>query len=264
VALLPLPHYFNKRNGVKMTGLVLIVGLIIGSFLNVCIYRIPRKESIAWPSSHCPSCRYVLKWYDLFPVVTYIALRGKCRQCRSNISIQYPLVELLTGISFVLVYLKFGLSWLLLSKLVFIILLIVIGIIDLEHMIIPNTIVVFGSLLGLAFTFLPGSPSLVLALVSGLGASLFFLLIWFFKGMGMGDVKLAFMLGLFLGCPNITISIFLAALLGSVSGIILISLKGGSRKTPVPFGLFLAIGSIITVFYGQEIVTWYLTFIGLY
>ena len=238
--------------------------MLIGSFLNVCIYRIPRRESIAWPASHCPECGYVLKWYDLFPVLSYLMLRGKCRQCRSHISRRYPLVEALTGVLFAAAYLKFGLAWLLLNRLVFICLLIVVALIDLEHFIIPNKIVLPGALAGLILTLIPGSHSFLNALGSGVGAALFFFLIWFFypQGMGEGDVKLALMLGAFLGWPQIAAAIFLASLTGSVGGIAVIVIKGGNRKTPVPFGLYLAIGSILALLYGPEFLSLYLQFIG--
>jgi leader peptidase (prepilin peptidase) / N-methyltransferase len=247
-----------------MSFTILILGLLIGSFLNVCIYRIPRKESIAWPGSHCPGCGYVLKWYDLLPILSYLFLRGKCRQCRSNIALRYPLVELITGLLFLAAYSNYGLGWILLSKCVFICLMLVIGLTDLEHYIIPNIIVFPGIVVGLLIAILPGPLTLTNALASGIGAGLFFFIIWFFypKGMGEGDVKLALMLGTFLGWPNIALAIFLSSLLGSVGGVITVAIKHGDRKTPIPFGLYLALGSLITAFYGQQLLQLYLNLIG--
>lgn len=242
----------------------LFLGLIIGSFLNVCIYRIPRKESIAWPGSHCPECGYVLKWYDLIPVISYLLLRGKCRQCRSHISLRYPLVELLTGLLFWAAFLKFGLSFLLLTRLLFICLLIVIALIDVENLIIPNVVVLPGAVAGLLSLLAPGSPGLIGGIASGFGAALCFFLIWFFypQGMGEGDIKLALMLGLFLGWPQTGVAVFLAALTGTVGGLAVILFQGGSRRTQIPFGLFLALGSLISIFFGSKLVAVYLHLIG--
>ncbi|HEX3015938.1 MAG TPA: prepilin peptidase [Desulfobacteria bacterium] len=246
------------------TFIVLLFGLIIGSFLNVCIYRIPRQESIAWPGSHCPDCGYVLKWYDLFPVLSYIFLGGKCRQCRSHISWRYPLVEALTGMLFVLAYRYDGLSAGLIVHLVFLCLLVVIAFIDLEHLIIPNKLVLPGTVLGLLFTLITHSPTPISGFLSALGAGLFFFIIWFFypQGMGEGDIKLALMLGAFLGWPLIPIAIFIAALSGTIVGVIYITTKGGGRKTQIPFGTFLAFGSVVALFYGERLVSSYLRLIG--
>jgi len=202
----------------------------------------------------------------MLPVLSYIILRGKCRQCRSHITLRYPLVEAITGLLFLACYIKFGISWTLVSRLVFICFLIVIALIDLENLIIPNIIVFPGALAGLLLTFLSGSPSWFSGILSGLGAGLFFFLIWFFypAGMGEGDVKLVLMLGLFLGWPGIGIAIFLSALAGSVAGGISIALKGSGRKTQIPFGLYLAIGSTAALFFGDRLVTWYLNFLGIY
>jgi leader peptidase (prepilin peptidase) / N-methyltransferase len=240
----------------------IVIGLLIGSFLNVCIFRIPRKESIAWPASHCPGCGYVLKWYDLVPVLSYILLRGKCRQCRSHITLRYPVIELVTGIVFTLLYFKYGFTWLLLSRLVFACLLIVVAFTDLEHYIIPNVVVVPGALLGLASSFLPGAVSPLNSLGAGIGAALFFLVIWLVypKGMGLGDVKLALMLGTFLGWAQVALAIFLASLIGTLIGGALILIKG--KRILLPFGLFLAIGSLMSLLYGQELLSLYLGIIG--
>ncbi len=247
-----------------MSIIFLLFGLIIGSFLNVCIYRIPRRESVAWPGSHCPACGCVLKWYDNIPLLSYLFLTGKCRQCRSHISWRYPLVEAATGLLFAADYLNCGLSWPLLARLIFICLLVVIALIDLEHLIIPNIIVLPGAVLGLAFSFLPGTAPFWQALASGLGAALFFFLIWFFYpgGMGEGDIKLALMLGVFLGWPLVGLAIFLAALAGSLAGLVVITLRGGNRKTQLPFGLYLALGSLAALFFGQQLINLYLKFLG--
>ncbi|MDA8441206.1 MAG: prepilin peptidase, partial [Peptococcaceae bacterium] len=243
-----------------MAILFLLFGLIIGSFLNVCIYRLPRRESLAWPGSHCPQCGYVLKWYDNIPVLSYLILRGKCRHCRLHITWRYPLVEGLTGLLWLAAYLHFGLTWYLATRLVFIAMLLVIALIDMEHFIIPNIIVLPGAVLGLGFSLVPGAAGLLSALVAGLGAGLFFLLIWLIypKGMGEGDIKLALMLGMWLAWPQVGVAIFLASLLGTVGSLVAIKLGWGDRKTPIPFGLYLAVGSIFALFYGPQLLATYL------
>ncbi len=254
------------NDGVPMNIVFFLIGLLVGSFLNVCIYRIPRKESIVWPRSHCPQCNYLLQWYELIPVASYLLLRGKCRRCRCHISMRYPVIELLAGLVFTLAYAKFGLGMALVKYLIFICLLITIAMIDQEHFIIPNILVAPGVVLGLVSTALPGMPSLENTAGAGLGAGLLFWIIWRFypKGMGEGDIKYALMLGFVLGWPAISVAVFLAALIGTVFGIIGIVAQGGDRNTPIPFGLYLSLGSFVALIYGQQIFRAYLRVMGLH
>lgn len=174
------------------------------------------------------------------------------------------MVETICGLLFLALFRKYGLSLSLISGMVFSGMLIVVAFVDMEHLIIPNKVVLPGALVGLAFTFVTGSPSWLNGLLSGIGAALIFLIIWLVypAGMGEGDIKLVLMLGLFLGWPLIGVAIFLASLTGSIAGLAIIAFKGGGRKTPVPFGLYLAIGSITALLYGDQLVEWYLRFIG--
>ncbi len=242
-----------------------LFGAMIGSFLNVCIYRLPREESIVTPGSHCPQCQRPIRFYDNIPLVSYLLLRGKCRYCGAPISPQYPLVEGLTALSSLCLFVKFGPSWSYLFYFVFIAGLIPITIIDLYHQIIPNVISVPGIGVGLlASFFLPQMTffdSLLGVLVGG--GTLFLVATgyqWLFKreGMGLGDVKLLAMIGGFLGWKSVILTIFLSSLIGSVSGILLMLMRGKNLKYAIPFGPFLSAGAVLSLFYGERITRWYL------
>ncbi|MDR3543317.1 MAG: prepilin peptidase [Desulfosporosinus sp.] len=253
--------------------LIFVFGLIIGSFLNVCIYRIPEGESIISPPSHCPSCETRLKPFDLIPLLSYLICCGKCRYCGLKISLRYFLVELLTGIASVSLFFKYGLSVDFAAFLFFTYILIPVFFIDLDHQIIPNQLVIVGLIGGAILfvynLFLPfqiyadhrwWNPLLGLLSGSGflLGVSLIGLAIY--KGdevMGMGDIKLFAPIGLFLGWRMTLLALFLAVILGGISSLVLILLGKATRKSMIPFGPFIVIGVFITVMWGWDIVHWY-------
>ena len=247
--------------------LIFILGLIVGSFSNVCIYRIPKNESIVYPASHCPKCHSPIKPVDNIPLLSYILLKGRCRNCKSKISIQYPIVEFLTGLIYLIIYLTYGLS---IQSLIYIILssaLIIIAFIDLNEQIVPWVISLPGIVLGFILSFFVPYISFVnsaLGVVVGGGIILSIRLagsvIFKKEAMGMGDIELAAMIGAFLGWRYITISLFLGFFLGALAGIILIMLKIKSREDTVPFGPFIVLGSLITLLWGEKIISWYLGF----
>ncbi|MFZ5943368.1 MAG: prepilin peptidase [Bacillota bacterium] len=240
-----------------------VFGITIGSFLNVCIYRLPRGESIVHPPSHCPGCNYQLKAWDLVPLFSYVFLGGKCRNCGIRISARYPLIELLTGMMFVLVVDKFGFNLEGLFYCLFGAALLVVTFIDLEHFLIPNSVVLFIIILGIGFHIFVRSFSVINAAASFLGAGLFFLLLFILSrgGMGGGDVKLAAALGLWLGWPDIALAVFLGSLAGTLISIPLILFKIRSRRDPIPYGPFLVLGTIIALGAGDGIWQWYLNLI---
>ena len=247
--------------------LIFILGLIVGSFSNVCIYRIPRNESIIFPASHCPKCCSNISPKDNIPLLSYILLKGRCRNCKSKISIQYPIVELLTGLIYLIIYLTYGLS---VQFLIYIILssaLIIIAFIDLNEQIVPDVISLPGIVIGFILSFFVPYISFInsvlgifagggIILIIGLAGSIIFKK----EAMGGGDVKLAAMIGAFLGWRYIIISLFLGFFLGALAGIILILSKIKSREDVVPFGPFIVLGSLITLLWGEKIISWYLGF----
>lgn len=246
--------------------LLFVFGAIIGSFLNVCIWRLPRHESIVTPGSHCPGCDRQLSWYENIPLASYAALKGKCRSCGVGISPRYPLVELLTAVLFVLAGWRFDATAQLAPALLLIATLIVVFFIDLEHYIIPNNVVLPVAAVGLAamvaIALTTTGPDIDLWWaypVAGLGSALFFFIIVmiFPRGMGMGDVKLVGMLGFFLGRATL-IGLFLGFLLGAVVGVGLILAGRKGRKSRVPFGPFLAVGALVALFYGNQLLDLYL------
>jgi len=248
---------------------IFIFGLIIGSFLNCVIWRLYKEESFIGGKSYCLHCHHSLGLWDLFPILSYLFLRGKCRYCKGNISIQYPLVELLTATIFSLIYLHFGIiSLSLIFWLIMTALLIIIFVFDLKYFIIPDEVIypaIFLSIAWILYSFFSGminSQEVILIIITSLGASFFFYLLWFFsKGMamGFGDVKLALLIGLLLGFPNAIVGIFLGFLLGAIIGSAMVFLKKKGMGSEVPFAPFLVVGIIITFFYGNRIVDWYLS-----
>ena len=244
-----------------------LLGLAVGSFLNVVIYRVPRKESVVRPRSRCPGCGTQLAERDNIPIVSWVLLRGHCRTCGDPISARYPLVELTTAALFVAAALRFGLDWVLPAYLVFFAALVAITFIDLELYIIPNrvlypTLYITVPLLVLAAAAQGDWDNLQRALVGAVGAWVFFLLLHLVspRGMGFGDVRLSFLLGLFLGwldLRHVFLGIFVGFLLGSIVGIVLMVLRRRGRKDHIPFGPFLAAGSVIAVLFGSTILGWY-------
>ena len=249
-----------------MLGLISILfGAMVGSFLNVCIYRLPKEESIVWPRSHCPACKKMIRFYDNIPLISYLLLRGKCRHCEESISLQYPLVEGITALSSLFLIMKFGPSLSYLFYFALVAALIVITVIDLYHQIIPDVISLPGIGVGLLTSLVIPQVTFFNSLVGILlgGGSLFLvatLYEWIFKreGMGGGDVKLLAMIGAFLGWKAVILTILLSSLIGSITGILIMILKGKDFKYAIPFGPFLSLGAVIALFYGENLIRWYL------
>lgn len=244
-----------------------VLGLNLGSFLNVCTLRWPNDESVIAPRSRCPSCQTVIAWYDNIPVLSYLVLRGRCRRCGLGISIQYPLVEVATGLIWAGVFAYGGLTWEAARGAVFLTILFGVAIADARYYIIPNEFSIGGTVIGLATAFLPGGLDAVGALIGVvLGFSLLWVVAqlgtWAFKkeAMGGGDIKMMAMVGAFLGSAGVLLTIFLGALLGSVI-FGPISWKTGKL---VPFGIFLAAGAAVTYAWGDTLIGWYTaTILGL-
>jgi leader peptidase (prepilin peptidase)/N-methyltransferase len=244
-------------------------GAIVGSFLNVCIFRLPKEESIVWPGSHCPYCKNPIRFYDNIPLISYLLLKGRCRHCHRSISFQYPLIEGITAISSFVLFMRFGPSLSYLFYFLFVAALIVITVIDLYHQIIPDVISLPGIGVGLLASLMIPQITFFNSLVGALlgGGSLFLvgtLYQWMFKreGMGGGDVKLLAMIGAFLGWKGVILTILLGSLIGSVIGIMIMVLKGKNFKYAIPFGPFLSLGAVIALFYENEIIAWYLQYKG--
>jgi leader peptidase (prepilin peptidase)/N-methyltransferase len=241
------------------------IGLCIGSFLNVCIYRVPQGASIVSPPSACPGCGARIRWYDNLPVISYILLGRRCRHCKTSISIRYPLVELLTGIFAVTVALQFGFQWESLIYFIFIAALLVVTFIDLDHRIIPDVISLPGIPIGFAASFaLPAvtwSNSLYGILLGGgslLAIAWGYRLITGKDGMGGGDIKLLAMIGAFLGWQGVIFTIMASSLIGTIVGIAVMVKAGKSMKLAIPFGPFLAAGAVLHLFFGPRIIHWYI------
>jgi leader peptidase (prepilin peptidase)/N-methyltransferase len=240
-----------------------VVGLLVGSFLNVCIYRLPRGESVAWPASHCTSCNRPLAWFENIPVASWAVLRGRCRTCGSHISAVYPLVEAVTAVLFAGAYAVYGPTPLLAVRLLFIGALVVLFMIDLEHQILPNVITLPGVVIGLVCSLFvaPGWTSSLIGLLAGglfpfIVAELY-LRIRGREGMGMGDFKMLGMVGAFLGWPLVWVTLLLSCLLGIVigGGALLVARRG--LATRIPFGTFIAVAALIGVFWGDQTVAMY-------
>ncbi|MBW2163552.1 MAG: prepilin peptidase [Deltaproteobacteria bacterium] len=204
------------------------LGTCIGSFLNVCIYRLPQEKSVVRPGSACPKCGHRLKWWENIPILSFLFLRAKCRSCGARISLQYPMVELLSGLLALALWYKFGLGPEVLIYFYFSACLIIVTFVDLAHQIIPDAV------------SLPGIR----------------------EGMGGGDIKLLAMIGAFLGWQAIPLVILLSAAVGSVTGLAIMSVRKGDRHMAISYGPFLAGAALITLFWGRELTTWYLVFIS--
>ncbi len=252
-----MPPYFVEA-------FTFLFGLCIGSFLNVCIYRIPASKSISHPRSSCTSCNELIPFYDNIPVLSYILLRGKCRFCREPISLRYPIIEMLTGLFALITVLKYGASLEALIYFVFIAVLLVITFIDIDHQIIPNVI----SLPGIPIFFLAsfGLPKInyldsLIGILAG-GGSLF-LVAWTYhlitkkEGMGFGDVKLLAMMGAVIGLRGVLFTIFVGSLVGTLAGALVMIKSRKGMKQKIPFGPFLAIGGIAYIFFGPQLIRWY-------
>lgn len=245
---------------------VCLLGALIGSFLNVCIYRLPRRESVVWPSSHCPVCAAPIAPYDNLPILSFLLLKGRCRACRAPISLRYPAVEAANAVGYGLILWWFGAGWPAVAYALLLSSLLVITGTDLTHQIIPDAITLPGIVLGLilAATVLPvGAVDAILGLLAGGG--LLWIMAWVSpylfgkEGMGGGDIKLLAMVGAFLGWKPALLTIMVGAMTGSLVGISLISLKLIRRDHYIPFGPFLAFGALVALFFHQDIFAWYET-----
>jgi leader peptidase (prepilin peptidase) / N-methyltransferase len=238
-----------------------VVGAVLGSFLNVVIHRLPRGESLVHPRSRCPSCQTQIASYDNIPIVSWLVLRGRCRHCGARISARYPAVELVTALAFAAVVLVRGFDDDLIIELPFVAALIALAGIDLDHKLLPNKIVYPLAAWGVLAVLIADRDDLVEHVVAGAGAFLFLFLavLAYPRGMGMGDVKLAGAMGIYLGA-SVVPALLIAFLSGSVVGIAIIAREGAAaRKKAVPFGIFLALGGIVGVLAGPELVDLYET-----
>ncbi len=256
-----------------LSSYVFILGLIVGSFLNVCIYRIPRKESIIKPPSACTTCGVRLKMIDLIPVFSYIFLKGKCRFCKEKVSIKYPCIEILTGVIYLLLFYRFGLTTELLATAFLMSILVIVFFIDLKHFIIPNELVlaaIVGGIVTMIYNlFYPiqlygdsiwWNP--LMGMFVGFGflfvVSLIVTLLYKTEdAMGMGDVKIFAPIGLFLGWRMTLLALFSSFFIGAVISVILVVLRIKKRQDTIPFGPFIVAGTFITMMYGKHILSWY-------
>ncbi|MCU0558915.1 MAG: prepilin peptidase [Desulfobacterales bacterium] len=248
-----------------MEWVAFVFGLIVGSFLNVCIHRLPLSQSVVHPRSACPGCSRPIRAYDNIPVVSYLALRGRCRDCGMRIPWRYPLVELLSGAFAALAVVKFGLSGQAAVVYLLVAALLVVTFIDIDHRIIPDVISLPGIPIGLAASFGLSGVSPLQSLIGILaGGGSLFLVAWGYQlatgreGMGGGDIKLLAMIGAFFGWPGVLFTVFTASLTGTLAGLAVILRQRGDMKLAVPFGPFLAIGAIGYAFIGPETLAWYL------
>jgi leader peptidase (prepilin peptidase)/N-methyltransferase len=250
-------------NEVLLAVFVALLGLVIGSFLNVCIHRLPRRQSVVSPGSRCPHCGYELRWYDNIPVVSYAILGARCRKCKAGISIRYPAVELITMSVFLAHYFVIGPDITLIPRLLFACILIVLFAIDLEHHLLPDAVTLPGIVVGLAFSLLlpPGILSALLGVLIGGGV------LWLIgeayyrysgqEGMGGGDVKMLAMIGAFLGWKLVLVTLVFSSIAGSLIGVIVLATRRGGLKYALPYGTFLALGALVASLFGDLIVTWY-------
>jgi leader peptidase (prepilin peptidase)/N-methyltransferase len=242
-------------------------GLIIGSFLNVCIARLPAGESVMFPGSRCPSCRMAIHWYDNIPVLSFLLLGGKCRACRAPISARYPAIEAATGLAFaVQAYVNADDFAMLASRLVFTALLVVLFGTDLETQRLPNVLTIPGAIVGLIFSVWlpPGLRDSLIGLALGGGILLAVRWVWervkHVEAMGLGDVKMLAMIGAFLGWRQVWVVLFFGSVAGALIGIGMAAARRGSMQTRLPFGTFLALAAFAASLVGDRLVNWYLAF----
>lgn len=261
--------------------IVLIFGLVIGSFLNVVINRLNLRQNLISPGSHCPECKHKLGFFDLIPVFSFIFLRGKCHYCHKKISWQYPLVEFATAISFLLIFFKFvdinniNLDFIvileqLLIYFFFTSILIIIFVYDLKHYLIPNKIIYPAIIITLLIQILPipefPNISISSLIIGSLIPGIFFLILVLLskeKWMGAGDVKLGFLCGLIVGYPNIFVALFISFVGGAFVAVLLMLFKKKNLKGKMPYGTLLTTATFITILFGSQIVNWYLNFLGI-
>jgi leader peptidase (prepilin peptidase)/N-methyltransferase len=264
-----------------------VLGVLVGSFLNVCIYRLPRHQSVVFPRSHCPACNALIKAYDNIPILSYLILGGRCRACKRPISLQYPLVELINGIAFFLCARIWGISGPGFVNSIFIAAIIVLIVVDYRHQILPNAITIPGTFVGIVLSpfqmpevyydslsyllstaVYGGENAIILSIMGSIvgalvGGGLLFIVGMLYKlmrnlqGIGMGDVKMMALVGAFLGWRLALVTILIGSVLGSLIGIFLILFRGRNMKTKLAFGTFLGPGAIIALFCGLTILRWY-------
>ena len=246
-----------------MIFLILILGLVIGSFLNVCIYRIPREESIAYPSSHCTSCGYELKFYDLIPVFSYIFLKGRCRKCKEKVSFIYPTIEIINGLIYLILFIKFGLTFEFIFYSILSSLLIVISIIDIKTKEVYSSTTVFGLLIAIIYIISGayfGKISILNSVLGGvIGYGIIYLIILLTRGMGEGDADIAGICGLFLGIKGSLLSLFLAIIIGGIVASIILIFKIKDGKSEMAFGPCIALGCILSTLCGDALISLYLS-----
>ena len=250
--------------GPPAVGLMVAAGLAVGSFLNVCIHRLPRGESVVSPPSRCPACARPLRWFENVPVAGWMALRGRCRTCRAAISPAYPAVEVLTALVFVLQYWQLGWQPLLAVRLIFAASMIVLGAIDLRHRLLPNVITLPGVAAGVACSLWwePGWRASVVGAVAGwtilraVGEA--YLRARGHEGMGMGDMKMLAMVGAFLGWPHMLLTLLVASMAGSLVGGALLLASRDTLSYPLPFGSFLAFGALLSTHVAEPLIHWYI------
>jgi leader peptidase (prepilin peptidase)/N-methyltransferase len=241
-----------------------LLGLALGSFLNVCIYRIPLKKSIINPPSSCPHCGQRVKFYDNIPLVSYLFLLGRCRHCRHPISWQYPVVEALTGALSISLFIRYGFSYQYVVFLLFTAALVTISLIDLHHQIIPDVLSLPGIVVGLAvsplFSHLSWFDS-VIGMIAG-GGSLYLVAVIYHRltgkeGMGGGDVKLLAMIGAWMGWQSLPLIVLISSLIGAIIGATFLLLAGQGLRVRIPFGPFLSLGALLYFFFGPQLTSWY-------
>lgn len=240
---------------------IISLGLVIGSFLNVCIYRIPKEESISYPPSHCVNCNHKLGILDLFPVLSYIFLKGKCRYCKESISVIYPSIEILNALVYLIIYFKFSATIITLKYCILASLLIIIGIIDYNTQFVYTSTIICGGIIGIIFIIIQAITYINSAFDLILGGLIGFVIIGLIviltKGMGEGDVEIAAVCGLFLGIKGILLGLFLSIVIGGIAGVIILALKLKKAKDKMAFGPFIAIGCLLSMLWGNEILLVY-------
>lgn len=242
-----------------LTSTAFIIGSIIGSFINVVIYRLPKSKSIVNPPSACPSCGNRLKWFDMIPILSYIFLKGRCRYCRAKISIIYPIVEILTALTFMFVYVKFGFSLYALKFIIFLTLIIAVSFIDLREGVVPDAIVIPGCGVAILFSLFEGKQIFLQSLLGLTFLGIIFLIIIILSrgGMGEGDITLGAMIGAFVGFKFSIVVFVLSFILGAIFGVIAILFLKKKGKDAIPFGPYLGIASFIVVFFGSKFIDLY-------
>lgn len=246
--------------------LVAVVGLVVGSFLNVCIYRLPRGESLVWPGSHCPSCGRPIRWYDNVPVLGFLLLGARCRSCRAPIGLRYPVIEMVTAAAFVAELWVCGWQPLLAARILFACAMIVLFAIDLEHQVLPDSVTLPGIVAGLVLSFWlpPGWRSAFVGAFVGGGVLWLLFEVWLrlrgVEALGFGDVKMLAMVGAFLGWQQVLVTLVLSSFAGALVGLALMASGRGSLSSKLPYGTFIALAAVASSLVGARLLSWYLSF----